>query len=49
MVDRVRREEGAGPVESLEGEEAGDSSEEEAAEDVMAGVCQSARRASTSG
>jgi len=49
VVDRVRREEGAGPVESSEGEEAGDSSEEGAAEDVMAGVCQRARCVSTSG
>ena len=49
MVDRVRGEEGLGVADSSEGEEVGEFSEEGAAEDVMAGACQSGYHVSTSG
>ena len=49
VADSSEGEEGLGVADSSEGEEVGEFSEERAAEDVMAGACQSGCRVSTSG
>jgi len=49
VADSSEGEEGLGMADSSEGEEVGEFSEERAAEDVMAGACQSGCRVSTSG